>query len=806
LFLRGLSIAQRMLASHIVIIMISFLSLGAYWSYQELEAFHDESRRIRQDFIKQKNQEIKAEVAKALGYIQFAKHQLDVRLRAELRTKVEFALKMASNLYLKNQGAQPLDKIKDQVRDILRDQRFWQGRGYFFAIDMQGVTQLFPIRPKLEGMSLLNQADTEGKFFNQEFIRLAREKGQGYASYTWHKPGQIGRGHKKLSFVMHFKPFDWVIGAGEYLDDWVKMSQEDVLSGLSSVMFGEEGYLFAGDYQGVSLLGPARGKSMWEVTDAHGKKIVQALVAAARSGGGFVEYVMPALEGKRSARKVSYACGIPDWGWYVGAGYYLDEIETQIALKQAELRKAIRDRLVSIILFVILAFIIAVMLSRLFSGRLAKEIAVFKGFFQKAASQDAQIPLDHLRSAEFKKLAQAANSMVDKRRQMQEEKREMENKLIQAQKMEAVGTLAGGVAHDFNNILAIISGYTELALDNSVQGMTSQYELDQVLQAALRGKTLVKQILAFSRRTEPELKPMELNKVAEFVISIWLRTAPKSISIKTSLDPDLWNIMGDPGQMEQVLLNLGSNAQDAMPKGGVLGISTSNLDLPNGQDGGLSGVEPGKYVMLRVTDTGEGMSPEIERHMFEPFFTTKDVGKGTGLGLSTVFGIVGAHGGQVVCKTGQDSGSEFLVYLPADPDLVVIPQAEVAKPELKPGNGTILLVDDEEPLREVGVRLFSSSGYDVLAAGSGEEALEVLRQDPAKISLVVLDLGMPGMGGHECMRAMLEIKPGIKVVVASGYSQDSMVRYTLELGAEAFVSKPYSASELLETVQNVLDP
>jgi two-component system cell cycle sensor histidine kinase/response regulator CckA len=391
-------------------------------------------------------------------------------------------------------------------------------------------------------------------------------------------------------------------------------------------------------------------------------------------------------------------------------------------------------------------------------------------------------------------------------RRAEEEKAKLQVQLQQSQKMEAIGTLAGGIAHDFNNILAAVMGYAELALDNARAGRPSPGELEQVLEAAERAKSLVQQILTFSRKVEAQSQPMDLNYVVLHVAGMLERTIPKMIEIELILSEDLRALQGDATQLEQVLINLATNAVDAMPDGGQLLIETQDVFLGDEYCRVHMGVEPGQYVWLRVSDTGVGMDQQTINQIYDPFFTTKEVGRGTGLGLASVYGIVKDHGGHISCYSEVGSGTIFNIYLPAletgASDLEKVAQIEK---EITGGDETILVVDDEEPILEVARDLLERHGYTVIQASRGEEALEIFRERGGDIRLIILDLGMPGMGGHKTLKALLELDPRVKVVIASGYSVNGRVKDSLAAGAAGYIGKPYRLHDLLHKVREVLD-
>ncbi len=385
------------------------------------------------------------------------------------------------------------------------------------------------------------------------------------------------------------------------------------------------------------------------------------------------------------------------------------------------------------------------------------------------------------------------------------ETKKLEAQLRQAHKMEAVGTLAGGIAHDFNNLLQAVQGYAELLLMPKGEGEPGYRELQEISRAAKRGGELTRQLLTFSRKVESKLQPADLNRIVEDVRLLLERTIPKMILIELHLTGNLHHVNADASQVEQILMNLAVNARDAMPDGGTLRIETKNVFL--GEDDRRSQPEltPGEYVLLAVADTGQGMDKSTLENIFDPFFTTKEVGKGTGLGLAMVYGIVKSHHGHITCVSKPGEGTAFEIYLPA------VEHAErattiVTGTELLPGgHETVLLVDDDESLRDLGEQILEAYGYTVLSAPDGESALQVYQECRDRIDLVVLDLMMPGMGGALCLQKLLEINPAAKVVLVSGYSFNGETEKATESGAKAFIQKPYDVQQMLQVVREVID-
>lgn len=386
------------------------------------------------------------------------------------------------------------------------------------------------------------------------------------------------------------------------------------------------------------------------------------------------------------------------------------------------------------------------------------------------------------------------------------EQKRLEQQLAQAQKMEALGTLTGGIAHDFNNLLAAIMGYAELATDELPKETPIQQDLDAIIAAATKARHLVRQILTFSREVEGHKQPISVSKVGEDANVILDRTIPKMIDLEFKLQQDIWPVSADANQMEQMFINLVANAADAADSSGRIRVDTSNVSLDR-QTCQVCGARlAGRHVLISVKDDGAGMSPEVQTRIFEPFFTTKGVGKGTGLGLSTVYGIVNGHGGHICCKSREGEGSEFMIYLPAvDQHTNESVPTHGGDIEEKPGSGTIMVVDDEPTVRDIAKKMLSRGGYQVLQAASGEEALDSYNERKGEIDLVLLDLGMPGMGGKACLEEIRRLDQDAKVLIASGYIQYELTDELEALGAIGMVAKPYRKADILKAVKEALD-
>ena len=387
------------------------------------------------------------------------------------------------------------------------------------------------------------------------------------------------------------------------------------------------------------------------------------------------------------------------------------------------------------------------------------------------------------------------------------ELRRLETQLLLSQRMEGIGRLAGGIAHDFNNLLTAILGHAEMARTDVAEGDPAQSNIAEITRAAQRAADLTRQLLAFARRQIIEPKIVDFNSLVLNVDKMLRRLLGEDVELVTVPDPSLWRVRIDPGQFEQVLVNLAVNARDAMPDGGRLLIETSNVFLDADFARHHATVQPGPHVLLSVTDTGTGMDQEVLAHIFEPFFTTKEVGKGTGLGLATCYGIVKQNRGSIWVYSERSIGTTFKIYLPrAEAPVEPVDETPAYRPVSEiHGTETVLLVEDETLVRDLAADALRRHGYQVLTAPCGAEALQIAEQAVRPFDVLVTDVVMPQMGGQQLAEELLATRPDLKVLFISGYTDSSLLRESALRSSITLLQKPFTPAQLVQKVRELLD-
>ncbi len=801
----GKNIRRTLLLSMTVVTAVAIAVLGYLWIWQEFARYSEDIQTMRAEKISSRKALIKEQVDDAVAYVEYKRSQADARSRSVIRERVYEAHSIATHIVDSYHDSVTLDELKDLVRETLRPLRFNNGRGYYFATSLDGVEELFADHPEMEGMNLLDMQDENIARIFHNLARIVRDRGEGFYTYEWTKPGAPGRAYSKVSFVKRFEPFDWYIGTGEYLDDMEQDLKKEALDWISKIRVGPDGYIFAGQWEGTSLVGPAAGQNMLDTTDPNGVKIVQELINAARSGGGYVSYVMPKLEGRRPDPKISYAAGVKDWQWYVGSGLYIDDIERAVSDAHAEMFSRVAWNIARILGILLLLLAASYFIAKHIADKIAAAFVAFSSFFNKASTESVTMSTEGLNFAEFENLAVSANRMISQRQQLEKERAFMADQLRHAQKMEALGQLAGGIAHDFNNLLQVISGYADMALLATAEDDARRANLRQVTTAAARAASLTRSLLAFSRRDSSNPEIVDLAAVVAKTTEMLRRVIGEHVNliVKSSRATSL--VCADPGQMEQILMNLTINARDAMPSGGAVTIETANVRLGDDYIKTRPEAVAGDYVRLSVSDTGVSIPPEFQGRIFEPFFTTKEVGSGTGLGLANVYAIVKQHDGLIDCESKPGVGTAFHIYLPAAATSSVTHASASGVLPAIGGNEIILLAEDDEAVRSLAVMLLEKVGYRVLVARDGQEAVDIAKDNINRIDIAVLDVVMPKKGGRDVYDALKTLRSNLPVLFASGYSAAAFETAPPDGETWNVIAKPYTSADLLAAIRRILD-
>ncbi len=915
-------------------LVLFVLIVGCLFLWEKSRVFEAESKNIRKEYISSQKQMLQNEVGNAVAYIQYMKSLTKKRTRHDVKSRTNEAFEIVNHIYQTHKGTKSLGFIKQLAHDALFAASWDDGRGYYFAEDMQGTELINRNNPDLEGVNIWNIQDGKGNYIMQDIIRVVKESGEGFTSYYWNKPDNPGVLVPKISYVKYFKPFEWVIGNGKYLDDEEIQVKLEILERLKHMKIGDNQYVFVGTWDGVSLTGPFVGKNMYHIKDNNGVEIVKELIKAAQSGGNFVNYVMPKHNGVRPVSKISYAEGVDDWKWYVGAGVYVDEIEKIIAQRQIDFSSQILDYLVRTLAILALFLLMALYIAWWMSNKFKAHLDIFSKFFKDAAEKTVTIDVNRLDYVEFQALAESANEMIVLRQKAiseleasekrfvqmvelapipifisnmeggiefinnqflktfgysqkdipdieswmklaslkesylykikkmlteaiksvsskgdvsetdilrvraadgqilavkfyntmvgdrhltlgydyteivrsEQEQILLQKQLNQAQKMEAIGMMAGGVAHDLNNILSGIVSYPEILLNQLPEDSHLCKPLKNIHQAGVRAADVVADLLTVARGIASEKAIANLNNIVdEYLGSTEFRNFqsrfPK-VLFEALCSDSLLNFLCSEIHVKKALMNLVINATEAVIENGTVVITTSNCNLEkciiNNQH-----LDAGDYVKLCVEDDGSGIRKIDLDHIFEPFYTKKVMGSsGTGLGLPIVWNTMLDHLGAVNVKTGS-WGSRFELYFPATQESLPVDEDDTGGNDLLGDGESVLVVDDESQQLDIASQVLGSLKYQIQTASSGEEAVAILKDQ--SVDLLILDMIMtPGINGRETYEQIVAIHPNQKALIVSGFSDDDDVKKSLQLGATLFLQKPYTFTQLGKAVKKAL--
>lgn len=796
----------------IVGVAISIMAVDIVGSYRD---FNQRSEQIRTDHIAKQKQIIKQEVMRVVELIAYEQSQSEALTKSKIQSRVYEAFAIAQNIYQENRAAKSKDEIQKMILDALRDIRFENNSGYYFATSLNGVEILFADKPELEGVNLLELQDSRGKFVIKDMIDIARQTGEGFYEYHWTKPKMEGNDYKKISFIKRFAPYDWFIGTGLYVEDITKQIKTNILADISRIRFGKEGYVFVNRFNGDALVSNGKfiggTKKLWEVFSKNPGKTKYlyeiSRKAALEPEGDYIYYTMVKLSDQtKESPKTSFIYGIPEFQWYVGAGVYLDDVESDIVQMQAELNAQVREKLLYFSLIAVVILLGYLFLFRQLSKKLQNDFTVFVSFFKNAAGSNQVIDRDLVQFHELDQIAGNANSMLQDKIQAEKDKDELIKKLHVAQKMESIGLMAGGVAHDLNNILSGIVAYPELILQQLEKESELRKPIEAIQQSGQRAATVVADLLTVARGAASIREVHTLNDLIEEYENSpeykQLQELHPNVTYQYQLSAVDSVISCSPVHVKKCLMNLVTNASEAIRGEGTVVVATRVQSMTEEAAGKLE-IDAGEYVILSVQDTGPGISNKDLEYIFEPFYTKKVMGRsGTGLGLAVVWNTMEDHDGKIVVESG-DTGTCFQLYFPTTKAAPVSSLEDDTTKELTGKSEHILVVDDEPQLRDIACQMLMSLGYKVDTVNSGEAAIDFVKK--TGVDLIVLDMLMePGLNGRETYEQIKRIRPGQKAIITSGFSESHEVRATMQLGAGGFIKKPYSLKQLGRAVKEAL--
>lgn len=800
-----------------LIILISAISISILFAYFSYSEFKQNSKKIETAYINSQKQTLQQEVSNVERIINYKRSKLDQLVNENIKQRVYYAHTIATHLYNKYKKTKSRAELESIIIEALRPQRFFAGRGYFYAISLNGTGKLNPITPQLEGTNMLSLKTKKDVYFIKELINVAKNKGEGFYRHTWTKPDKKGE-FNKVSFVKQFKPLNWLIGTGDYVSDVEQQIKQNILDQIGEIQFGKEGYIFVVNYDGNVMMNRGNrsliGKNILHIKDTNGVSVAKEVIKLAQTPGwdGFFSYTWKKLSSENVSQKVAYHKMVPDWGWYYGAGVYLDDINTVINQQKDQLRNSLIFDLFLLGSALLLAIILIYRLAQRNSIELKSDLDKLLDFFQHLSIKSKPLNTDSLVFSELKQLSDSANVMLENQKTAAAEKEKFQQQLQQSQKMDAVSQVVGGVAHDFNNLLGVILGFGEI-LESKLTNDSKLLEYcRQINVAGLRGAKLTRKLLSLTRQQATEAESCNVNELLNEEKNFLHKSLTAKINLKYKLNNDVWPVWIDRSDFEDAILNLCVNAMHAMKEGqqdSSILIKTNNIVIDQYRHE-FSSLEPGDYVQVSIIDNGVGMTRETEEKIFEPFYTTRETG--TGLGLSQVYSFASRSNGGIFVETKVGDGTTFTLLFPRYS--AVINNESPAKVETNilenddeannlSGTEVILVVDDEPALRKLSADILTQHGYTVLQAEDGIDALGLL--ESGQIDLVLSDVIMPNMDGNLLAEKIQRIYPDIKIQLLSGYTDNEQMS---EVNAELYkniLKKPLDSKILLKRIRALLN-
>jgi signal transduction histidine kinase/ActR/RegA family two-component response regulator len=812
----------------LLVILILAAPLSGFWILQSYQVYREDVRIDAAQYMERHQEQISNQVRSAVDFLDYMRSQAESRTRATIRSRVYEAHAIATHLYEKYHASKSPEEMRSIVREALRPIRYNNGRGYYSAQSMDGLTQLFADHPEIEGTCIMDMRDPRGGYPVRGMNEFIRNHSEGFFSYPWTKPGDAGKDFVKISFLKRFEPLDWFILSGEYVEDTEAEIRQEVVDRLAQVRWGNDGYLFVIGADGVCLnhVDPAMvGRSLMNVTDARGKFITQEFFRVGRSGGGFVEYSWYKPNMAQAVPKLAYAQVYEPWGWAICAGTYLDDIAPVLAEKHARLRHQLAVSVGSVMLLVLTTGSLAIVFASRLTRRLQREFGVFDHFFRNGAHTEQEISDDVLSFTELRSLAASANAMVTKRRQDEAALRTAKEAAEDANRCKS--SFLANMSHEIRTPMTTILGYSELIAEGCPGHCTyGGGELRETLSVMRRNGQhlleIINDILDLSKIEAEKLaierkvcSPQEI--VADVASLVRVRAEAKHLAFDIAFTGPIPETMQtDPLRLRQILLNLLGNAIKFTDSGSIRLAVCLRAD------------EEPPRIQFEVIDTGCGLTPEEAARLFQPFSqadasTTRRFG-GTGLGLAISKRLAQLLGGDVVLVQSQaGQGARFRATVAvgslegvrlvdgesmAEAIRIGPPAAEEILPAAQSGQLLqglrLLLAEDGPDNRRLITHLLTKAGAQVAVAEDGQQAVAAAlaaRDADAPFDAILMDMQMPVMDGYEATRLLRVRDYHGPIIALTAHAMSTDRDKCIQAGCDDYSCKPIDRQALILAIR-----